>query len=150
MGKEVLVPMYNCWGLKRKMVPVLKFAVGIGLGFLPPCHMSKMLLNSWPDSWYHSFDSNCISLLNCMGLFFSLVLRCVLVTKSTWKMDSLLCSICGRCVWNCMCYVLWGPCCMLWSVRSWFKRILLPISVGGNFVGYSNFCHQYFNVVASG
>jgi len=103
MGKEVLVPMYNGRGLKREMVPESKFAAGIGLGFLAPCYMSKMLLNSWPDSWYHSFDSNCISLLNWMGLFFSLVLRCVLVTKSIWKMDSLLCSRCGRCMCEIVC-----------------------------------------------
>jgi hypothetical protein len=90
------------------------------LGFLAPCHMSKMLLNSWPDSSYHSFDSNCISLLNWMELFFSLVLRCVLVTKSTWKMDSLLCWRCGRCLCEIVCVMLWGPCCLLWLVRSWF------------------------------
>lgn len=46
MGKEVLVPMYNWRGLKREMVPESKIAAGIGLGFLAPCYMSKMLLNS--------------------------------------------------------------------------------------------------------
>jgi hypothetical protein len=38
MGKEVLVPMYNCRGLKREMVPESKFAAGIG--FRVSCTMS--------------------------------------------------------------------------------------------------------------